>query len=115
MTQTIAKIYGNVETNPLPADYKLDPITTTVDWTEPGLRVTRLRLLSDPGHPYWDVSYCVGVLPTGEVVWVNVPFSAPCTLRKYGTSIKTQIIGWAKREGVYAKQLGILDVISTFN
>ena len=31
-----------------------------VYWTEPGLRVVRLRLLSDPGYPEWDVSYCHG-------------------------------------------------------
>lgn len=29
----------------------------TVDWTEPGLEITRLRLLSDPGFPLLDVSY----------------------------------------------------------
>jgi hypothetical protein len=29
----------------------------TVNWTEPGLTITRFRLLSDPGFPFWDISY----------------------------------------------------------
>lgn len=82
-----------------------------VDWTEPHLRVTRLRLLSDPGFPFWDVSYCHGVLcHSGEKVRVQVPFHQ---LRK--GKMKTEIVEWARREGVFAKGLGILDNISTLN
>lgn len=80
-----------------------------VDWSEPHLRVTRLRLLSDPGLPFWDVSYCHGVLcHTGEHVDVEVPFSQ---LPKHG--FKREIVKWAQRERIYAHGLGILSNIST--
>lgn len=79
----------------------------TVDWRTKGLYVTRLRLLSDPGYPYWDVSYCHGVLD-GKHVDVQLPFSE---LPKRG--MKAAIIAEAKRDGVYAKGIGILDNIST--
>jgi hypothetical protein len=45
-----------------------------VDWTEPGLKFTRIRLLSDPGFPVWDVSYAYGMV-NGEKVRVSLPFS----------------------------------------
>ena len=51
-----------------------------VYWTEPGLEITRLRLLSDPGFPAWDVSYCHGIL-NGRHVDVQLPFYQ---LPKYG-------------------------------
>ena len=79
------------------------------DWTEPGLRVTRLRLLSDPGFPYWDVSYCDGELD-GYHVRVQLPFNQ---LKK--RNIAGQIIEYAKRDKVFAKGIGILDCISTLN
>lgn len=80
-----------------------------VDWTEPHLRVTRLRLLSDPGFGWWDVSYCHGILAhTGENVDVELPFDQ---LPKRG--FKREIVKWAKHDGVYAHGLGILSNIST--
>lgn len=79
----------------------------SVCWTAPGLRVTRLRLLSDPGFPFWDVSYCQGEL-NGEPVTVLLPFSQ---LPKRG--YRKAIVEWAKTEGVYALRLGILENIST--
>lgn len=83
----------------------------SVSWKEPGLKVTRLRLLSDPGFPAWDVSYCHGILD-GRHVDVELPFSQ---LAKYRTTISKQIVAYAKRDGVYAKRLGILDAISKLN
>lgn len=81
----------------------------TVDWTEPHLRVTRLRLLSDPGFPAWDVSYCHGWLcSTGEIVRVELPFSQ---LPKRG--MRAAIVKAAIRDNVYARGLGVLDNIST--
>lgn len=79
----------------------------TVPWTEKGLKVTRLRLLSDPGFPAWDVSYCHGELEDGTKVHVELPFSQLPKKR-----ITSAIIAHAKRDGVYAKGLGILDAIS---
>lgn len=75
-------------------------------WNTPGLRVTRLRLLSDPGYPYWDVSYCHGTL-NGKHVEVSLPFS---DLPKRGMT--RAIVAHAKRDGVYAKGTGILDAVS---
>jgi hypothetical protein len=80
-----------------------------VDWATKGLYVTRLRLLSDPGFPVWDVSYCHGVLD-GKHVDVELPFDQ-LPKRNY----RGFIVQEAKRERVYAKALGILDNISTLN
>lgn len=105
-------IYGTKETNGLidgPAYHAERAAAATVEWTEPGLIITRLRLLSDPGFPLFDVSYCHGVLD-GEPVDVLLPFSQ---LPKKG--ISRAIIEYAKKDRVYAKGIGILDCISTLN
>ena len=81
----------------------------SVSWDHPGLRVTRLRLVSDPGYPFWDVSYCDGELD-GKFVRVELPFSE---LPK--RAVAKTIIEHARRDKVYAKRLGILDCISTLN
>ena len=106
--------YGAVETNGLTGDDMqrlLDTLTDTVDWTDPRLaRVFRLRLLSDPGFPFWDVSYCYGTLRDGSNVRVQLPFHQ-LSKRRW----KTEIIEWARRDRVYAKGLGLFDpeVVST--
>lgn len=80
-----------------------------VDWRDPRLaRVTRLRLLSDPGYPEWDVSYCHGVLKDGRNCDVQVPFSS-LPRRLY----QRVIVQYAIKDGVHAKKLGVLDNIST--
>lgn len=80
-----------------------------VYWTDSRLaRITRLRLLSDPGFPAWDVSYCHGELKDGTPCTVTLPFDQ---LRK--RHVNADIIAWAKKEGVYAKGLGVFDAIST--
>lgn len=100
------------ETNPIPEKYHdkvTNEITESVDWTDGRLdKIVRLRLLSDYGYPYWDVSYCHGRLKTGEFVNVQLPFSH---LPK--TKMRRYIVSWAKREGVFAQGLGIFDAIST--
>ena len=74
-------------------------------WADPQLKeIFRLRLLSDPGFPWWDVSYCYGKLHDGTVVRVDLPFGQ---LRK-GREL-SEIIAAAKEDGVYAKKLGILN------
>jgi hypothetical protein len=82
-------------------------IEATVPWTEPGLRISRLRLLSDPGFPMWDVSYCHGVLD-GKPVEVNLPFHQ---LPKRG--MRAALVAYAKRDGIYAHGIGVLNAIST--
>lgn len=80
----------------------------TVDWTEEGLEITRLRLLSDPGFPVWDVSYCHGRL-NGRHVDVQLPFSQ---LPKYGKGgYKAALYQEAKSTGKYIK--GLFSSIST--
>ncbi len=81
----------------------------TVDWTEKGLKITRLRMLSDPGFPAWDISYCHGELH-GEKVDVQLPFSQ-LDKRKYFQ----EIVWYAKKDKVFAKGLGIFDAISKLN
>jgi len=83
-------------------------VTETVYWTDKDLvKIIRLRLLSDPYFPAWDISYCHGKLRDGSYVEVELPWGQ---LPK-GKVNKT-IVHWAKKEGVYAKGLGIFDVIS---
>ena len=84
-------------------------IERTVDWTEPGLRITRLRLLTDPGFPVYDVSYCHGHIGD-EPVRVRLPFFQ---LPKRG--MMREIIRHAKRDRVYAKGIGIFDALSTLS
>lgn len=80
-----------------------------VDWTDADLaQITCLRLLSDPGYPYWDVSYVHGVLKDGRPCRVSVPFFQ-LSKRKW----KSEIVEHARRDGVYAKGLGIFDNVST--
>lgn len=105
--------YGAIELNGLEdgASYhnNRNPDGERVYWTEPGLRVTRLRLITDPGFPFWDVSYCHGTV-NGREVDVDLPFSQ---LPRRG--MKRAIVEYAKADKVYAAGLGILDptVIST--
>ena len=102
--------YGVRECNPLPEGYHkevTEQINRTVDWTTPGLYIVRLRLLSDPGFPVWDVSYCHGRIGT-EMVNVSLPFDQ---LPRKG--MVKAIVEYAKRDKVYARGLGILDNIST--
>jgi hypothetical protein len=77
----------------------------TVSWTTPGLEITRLRLLSDPGFPVWDVSYVHGILD-GRHVNVELPFSQ---LPKYG--MKSWLYKEAQKTGVFIK--GLFSSIST--
>ena len=102
------------ETNPLvdPAKYHEEVtyrIKRTVYWTEPGLKITRLRLLGEKGYPAWDVSYVHGELD-GEPVRVQVPFFQ-LDKRRW----KSEIVEHAKEDGVFAKGLGIFEAVSTLS
>lgn len=76
-----------------------------VCWTTEGLKITRLRLLSDPGFPVWDLSYCHGVLD-GKHVDVQLPFSQ---LPKRG--MKSFLYNEAKQTGKFIN--GLFSSIST--
>jgi hypothetical protein len=88
--------------------YHSIPRSVTVDWTTPGLYITRLRLLSDPGFPMWDVSYCHGQLPDGTEVRVQLPFSQ---VPRRG--MKAFLYQEAKKTGVFIR--GLFDNISTLS
>lgn len=99
--------YGVKETNPITATEKevFNKADRTVDWTAEGLYITRLRLLSDPGFPFWDVSYCYGEI-AGDSVHVNLPFSQ---LPK--KNMKAELFKEAKKTGKFIR--GLFDNIST--
>jgi hypothetical protein len=71
--------------------------------------ITRLRLLTDPGYPFWDLSYCHGALKDGTEVTVILPWYQ--FSKRNGLS--REIVTMCKEVGVYGKGLGILDCIST--
>ena len=101
--------YGAKETNPVSRDYHNEPTEGFVDWTDSNLvKIERLRLLSDPGFPAWDVSYCIGRLKNGRKVNVVLPFDQ-LPRRK----MREAIVAHARRDGVYAKRLGIFEALST--
>ena len=77
---------------------------TLWDVQQAGGKISRLRLLSDRGCPFWDISYCHATLPDGRIVPVQVTSG---TIWK--KSIKGSLIKWAKLEGVFAKGIGLLD------
>lgn len=81
--------------------------TRTVPWTAKGLRITRFRILSDPGFPFWDVSYCHGKIGD-ENVDVSLPFFQ---MPKYGW--KKFIVKYAIKDKVFAKGLGIFENVSS--
>jgi hypothetical protein len=102
--------YGTIESNGIGPNYHYskeadERAKNHVYWTDDRLmKVTRLRVLSDPGFPVWDVSYCHGVLKDGTHCTVELPFDQ---IPKRG--FKRFIVKWAKHEKVYAKGLGLLD------
>lgn len=102
-------MYGVQEVNPLDSATKqaMATATRTVNWTADGLEITRLRLLSDPGFPFWDVSYCYGEI-RDEAVRVQLPFSQ---LPKHKT--KSALYAEAKKTGKFIK--GLFSAISTLN
>lgn len=98
------------ETNPLLADPStyFDAIQPDpVDWDTPGLVIDRLRLVSDPGYPWWDISYCTGFL-NGKLYKVHLPFSQ---LPK--RNMKRALYEEARRSGAYIN--GLFTAISTLN
>lgn len=109
-------MYGVNETNPITQEIKdisdaIDYSAPYTGWSDPDLaKIVRLRLLSDPGFPFWDVSYCYGQLKDGTYVNVALPFYNLPKKNMMGA-----IIEHAKKDGVFAKQLGVFDAISTLN
>ena len=85
-------------------------ITRLVSWKAKGLRITRLRLIGACSQfPFWDVSYCHGFIKD-EPVRVALPFGQ---LPRFG--FQAAIIVAARKDGVYAKGLGVFNAISTLS
>jgi hypothetical protein len=120
------------ETNPLPEGFHkeyTDKIEEDVAWTEPGLEIVRCRFLSNVGYPAWDLSYCIGRIKVTApdtlsgwrymIVQVWPPFyqleKYTDGSRKHKNRINTQLVKLAREDGVHAKNMGLLDHISTFN
>lgn len=107
-------MYGARETSPLSESGMAHTDYTgaeTLDLEDPRLvRITRLRLLSDPGFPFWDVSYCYGTTADGAPVRVSLP------VRQFPKSGLTRaLVQMAKDAGRYGKGMGLLDAVSTLN
>jgi hypothetical protein len=90
---------------------------TTVGLGHPDLvEITRLRLLSDAGFPYWDISYCYGLLKATDEFPHGVPVRVLLDvyqLPKRG--YRRVLVELAKASGKYAKGIGLLDNISTLS
>jgi hypothetical protein len=78
-----------------------------VYWTDDRLdQIARLRLESDPGSSWWEVSVCHGILSDGALVTVELPFAQlPKGL------IRTAILKHARADRVFAEGLGVFDCI----
>lgn len=75
-----------------------------VPWTEPGLKIVRLALLPpDFPLPYFEVSYCLGMVGKEHVNVINCPIMID------GRTWKTDFYKWGKSAGVFVKGLGIFD------
>jgi len=102
-------MYGELESNPITDEWQrvreeIDH-KNPVDLTDPRLaRITRLRLVSDPGFPYYDLSYCYGELNDGTPCRVDLPMYS--FSKRY---LKRDLVAMCKAAKVYGKALGILD------
>lgn len=80
-------------------------ITRMVKWDDRRLqRIVRLRLRKQ--KVVFIVVYCHGKMVDGEYVRVFLPF------RVLGPRWKIELVDFAKRDGVHAKNLGIFDAAS---
>ena len=106
--------YGANETNGLVngSDYH-SQVDYSKRWSlkevsDAGGKISRLRILTEvvPGTGrLCDISYIHATLPTGETVDVYNGLDGLLPMR----NLMGELILWAKREGVYAKGIGLLD------
>lgn len=98
--------YGVNETNPLwVSEVTHETVQDTVQLNDPRLtKIVRLRLLTEAYYPFYDISYCYGMLNDGTHVRVNLDEH-----RISRRNAKGDLIAMAKRAGRFAKGLGLLD------
>ena len=91
------------------------PYQGEVHWTSSDLkRIVRIRYLTDPGYPSWDLSYCYGLNQSDQKVRIT---GLPYQLQR-GIPMVNQLVEAAKKDGVYLKGLcggNINDVLSYMN
>lgn len=108
LTNDYTNRYGAIETNGLvnaQAEVNKVDFTQNVWLNDLNLvRIIRIRLISDSGFPVWDLSYCWGEMRDGSRV--HVKFGRNQFRKK---NLKGDLIAEAKRMGVYAVGLGMLD------
>lgn len=107
MYQLIRDSYGVLESNPITDEVReiRDRLDGTVHLDDRRLaKITRLRLVSDPGHPLWDLSYCYGELGNGKAVRVILPRN-----RFSKRGLRGELVAMCREAHVYAKGLGLLD------
>lgn len=97
------------ETNPIAEGYYGKPAARTITLSElqsEGGKVTRVRILTERTErgTLADVSYV-----HGEIHGVRFNVQLALDLLVPMNRLKGSLIDWAKREGVYAKGLGLLD------
>lgn len=107
MSGMVRDSYGVLESNGITPELRseMDKAERTVGLSDPALaRIFRLRLVSDPGFPFWDLSYCFGRLKDGTVVRVQLPeYQFP------KRELNAALIRMCREAGVYGKALGIFD------
>lgn len=102
--------YGVLESNPITDEVVAfrERLEGTVELDDPQLaKIVRLRLLSDPGFPMVDLSYCYGELRDGTAVRVQLPRHQ---FPKRG--LEKALVAMCREAGVYGKGLGLFDAIS---
>lgn len=108
MLTTDRNKYGAIELNGLEnpqAEINKVDYSQNVWLDDPNLvRIIRIRLISDPGFPFWDMSYAWGEMKDGSRV--NVKFSTNQFAKR---NLKGDLIAEAKRMGRFAKGMGMLD------
>lgn len=112
-----ANRYGVQSTNVVdPAAWGefLDSVKGSCSLTDPKLvKIVRLRLLTDAGFPWWDISYCYGQLADGT--YVSVSLMGIGQLRKARGGYRAHLVEIFREAKRYGRGMGIFDdgVIST--
>lgn len=107
-----ARSYG-VQTNEYLGSAEIKSLHEEVDHNivvrlaDPQLvKIVRLKLLTDRGCPFYDVSYCYGRLADGRLVRVDI---GDYQLPKRG--LTRRLVQLAKDAKRYGKELGLLDPV----
>lgn len=126
MTDDLANRYGVNESNNLHELFTKEQIaayrnsdnpTINLDYEADLLkRIVRLRYLSDPGFPAWDLSYCWGELKDGTPCRVTAGswfHQVPKVMNGRRTPLKAALYTLFKARNLHAKNLGVFDALST--